>query len=103
MARIVAEQVFDPPLSEEASSQLARRIDECLMSRYGCWRRSYVSLDRRRVTCEFDAPDAESVREAMRLAGAPFERVWVAEVFAVEDSPELQAKLDEAIRRRPGQ
>ena len=95
MARIVCEQVFDPPMSEEDYAAFARRLDPCLEVRDSMWRRSYVSPDRTRMTCEFDAPDAEVVREAFRSAGMKFERVWAAEVFAIEDYPEMMAKLAE--------
>jgi hypothetical protein len=46
------------------------------------------------MVCEFEAPDAESVREALRAAGQPFDRVWPATVHAVEDYPEHRARLD---------
>ena len=36
---------------------------------------------------------AESVREALRTAGIPYERVWTASVFAIEDYPEMMARL----------
>jgi hypothetical protein len=93
MARIVVEQVFDPPMSEEAYAAFAKRLDPCLEARNAMWRRSYVSPDKTRMTCEFEAPDAETVRDAMRMAGLKFERVWTAQVFAVEDYPELMEKL----------
>jgi hypothetical protein len=44
--------------------------------------------------CEFEAPDAESVRDALRSANVPFDRVWSATVFDAVDYPELKAKLD---------
>ncbi len=94
MARVVVEQVFEPPMSEEDYATFAKRLDPCLEIRSAQWRRSYVSPDRTRMTCEFEAPDAESVREAMRAAGMKFERVWTANVFAVEDYPDLMAKLE---------
>jgi hypothetical protein len=100
MARILVEQVFDPPMSEEAYAAFSKRLDPCLEARNAFWRRSYVSKDRRRMTCEFEAPDAEMVREAMRSAGLPFERAWSAEVFAIEDYPELMAKIGAG--RSPG-
>jgi hypothetical protein len=93
MARVVVEQVFEPPMSDEDYAAFASRLDPCLEVRGALWRRSYVSPDKRRMTCEFEAPDADSVREAMRSAGLKFERVWTAEVFAIEDYPELMAKL----------
>jgi molybdenum-dependent DNA-binding transcriptional regulator ModE len=46
------------------------------------------------MVCEFEAPDAESVREACRAAGIPYERVWTADVYAVEDYPEMMKKLE---------
>jgi hypothetical protein len=94
MARVVVEQVFDPPMSEADYGSFAKRLDPCLEVRHSMWRRSYVSPDRRRMTCEFEAPDAEVVREAMRAAGLAFERVWTAEVFAIEDYPEMMKKLE---------
>ncbi len=40
---------------------------------------SYVSADRRRMICIFEAPDAESVRKANTTAVLQFDRVWTAE------------------------
>ena len=45
------------------------------------------------MACEFEAPDAESVREALRAAGIAYERVWTANVYAIEDYPEMMEKL----------
>lgn len=100
MARIVVDQSFEQPIADEEYARLARRLDPCLDVRNAMWRRSYVSADKRHVTCEFEAPDAESVREAMRSAGVPFDRVWAADVFAVEDYPELLEKLNALVARR---
>jgi hypothetical protein len=97
MARVVLEQFFEEPISEDAYAQLSKRLDPCLDARRAVWRRSYVSKDRRRITCEFEAADAEAVRQACRTANVPFERVWAAEVFAVEDYPESLAKLNQLV------
>jgi hypothetical protein len=70
----------DVPPEAEAES-IARRIDRCLEMRGARWMRSYVTQDHRRAICEFEAPDAESVREAFRMAGQSFDRVWVASLF----------------------
>jgi hypothetical protein len=37
------------------------------------------------------------VREACRSADVAFDRAWAAEVFSVEDYPELKAKLDQLL------
>jgi hypothetical protein len=93
MARVVMEQSFEQPMSDEALSQMAKRTDACLEVREGTWARSYLSNDRRRMVCEFEAPDAESVRDALRSAGVPFDRVWSAHVFDAGDYPDLAEKL----------
>jgi hypothetical protein len=93
MARIIVEQVFTEPFTDKRYAESAKALDPCLEVRSGAWRRSSFSKDKLRLTCEFEAPDAESVREAFRTAGVPFERVWAADVFAVEDYPEGQSKL----------
>lgn len=93
MARVIIEQVFKEPLTDERYAEFSKRLDPCMEVRNGLWRRSSLSLDRLRLTCEFEAPDAEAVREAFRSAGIPFERVWTANVYAVEDYPDQMAKL----------
>jgi hypothetical protein len=37
-----------------------------------------VADDGRRMLCRFTAPDAESVRVALRQAGIAFDSVWIA-------------------------
>ena len=95
MAKVVLEQSFEQPISEEEYGRFAARLDPCLEVRNGCWVRSYFSKDRRRCICEFEAPDAESVRDALRMASVPFDRVWSSDVYAVEDYPELYDKLEQ--------
>jgi hypothetical protein len=89
----MVEQVFSEPFTDERYAAFSKKIDPCIELRRGMWRRSSVSLDKLRMTCEFEAPDAESVREAFRTAGIPFERAWTANVYAVEDYPEMMEKL----------
>jgi hypothetical protein len=89
----MVEQVFSEPLTDERYGAFAKQLDPCIELRQGAWRRSSLSKDRLRVVCEFEAPDAESVREAYRLSGVPFERIWAADVFAVEDYPDMMKKL----------
>jgi hypothetical protein len=49
---------------------------------YGvAWRRSLLSADRLRMVCQYDAPDAESVRKVQREAGNGFDRVWAGAVI----------------------
>ncbi len=93
MARVIMEQVFEQPMSDEQLSEFAKRLDPCLDIRDGTWARTYLANDRRRMFCEFEAPDAESVRDALHSAGITFERVWSAQVFDATEYPELYDKL----------
>ena len=94
MARVMVEYVFSEPFSDEAYAKSAKKLDPCLEVRNGMWRRSSLAADRLRMTCEFEAPDAESVREALRAAAIPYERVWTANVYAIEDYPDMLEKLN---------
>jgi len=81
MARLILEKEFDPPLTPEQHDLDAQRMDGCLDAYGARWIRSFLSTDRKRIVCEFEAEDAEAVRSAFRSAGVPFARVWTAEVF----------------------
>jgi hypothetical protein len=81
MPRLIVEHTYDPPLTEEAHRRAAQRLDPCLDAHGARWMCSYISHDRRRMICEFEAPDAESVRQSMRSADVTFDRVWTSEVF----------------------
>src|SRR5438309_10410790 len=93
MARVIVEQIFTEPFTDEHYAKFAKQLDPCLDVRDGLWRRSSLSNDRLRMTCEFEAPDAESVREALRSADIAYERVWTANVYAIEDYPEMMDRL----------
>jgi len=100
MARVIVEYVYTEPFTDERYTASAKKLDPCLEVRNGMWRRSSLSVDRLRMTCEFEAPDAESVREALRTAGIPYDRVWTANVYAVEDYPDLKVKLDALLAKQ---
>jgi len=48
--------------------------------------RSYLALDRKRLICEFEAADAEQVRDSYRSAGVSFDHCWTATVSS-RDKP----------------
>jgi hypothetical protein len=93
MASIIVEYKFAHSMSDEELGHLAKKLDTCLELRNGAWVRSSLSEDRKRMICEFEAPDAESVREALRTSGQEFERAWPAHVFSVDQYPELLEKV----------
>ena len=81
MTHLIVEQTFETPLTDEAHARIGQRLDQCLEAYDARWMRSYLSTDRRRMVCEFEAPDAEAVRSSYRSAGLAFDRVWTAELF----------------------
>ena len=86
MAHLIVEQTFETPLTDDDHNRLGQRLDRCLEAYGARWMRSYLSTDRRRMVCEFQAADAEAVRTSYRSAGVRFDRVWTAELYA-RDAP----------------
>ncbi|CAG2156042.1 nickel-binding protein [Cupriavidus numazuensis] len=80
MSRIVVERSFATPQSDEDMKIVADRERPCLALYNVAWRRSLISADRMRMVCEYEAPDAETVRKIQREAAASFDRVWVGDV-----------------------
>ena len=81
MSRIVVERSFESPQSEADMKAVADRERPCLAAYDATWRRSLVSADRKRMVCEYEAADAETMRRIQREAGAQFDRIWVGEVI----------------------
>jgi hypothetical protein len=80
-AIVVVETEFNPPLTDEEHARIGKRLDHCAELRSARWMRSYLSADRTRMVCEFEAPDAESIRDAYRNADVAFLRAWSAELY----------------------
>ncbi len=79
MTLIIIESSFDPPLTEdEFLEKVADRVNPCLDEREARWVTSYMAVDGRRRVCVFEAKDAEAIRQAYRLSGVKFDRVWAA-------------------------
>ncbi len=80
MSRIVVERNFETPQSDEDMKRVADRERPCLAVYNVTWKRSLIATDRKRMVCEYEAPDAETVRKVQREAAAEFDRVWVGDV-----------------------
>jgi hypothetical protein len=81
MPRIIVERSFDSPPSDEDLTAADIRERPCLHIYGVVRRRSLLSADRLRMVCEYEAPDAESVRKVQREAGNQFERIWAGSVI----------------------
>lgn len=82
MAHVVVERSFPMPQTDEDLALVEDRLAPCSEVHGVVWKRSVVSLDRRHMVCEYDAPDAETVRKVQREAGAAFDHIWSGEVIA---------------------
>jgi Protein of unknown function (DUF4242) len=80
MSRIIVERNFETPQSDADMATVADRERPCLGIYNVQWKRSLLSTDRRRMVCEYEAADAETVRKVQREAQAAFDRIWVADV-----------------------
>ncbi len=75
-ANVLVRRRFEQPVTLE---EIQAREDAgawCLEARRVKFIRTFFSTDCRRMICLYQAPDAESVRQAQRQAGMPVEDVW---------------------------
>lgn len=87
MAIIICERSFSTALSIGDFGGAGAVLQPCLDVRGIRWLGSSLAADGRRSVCKFEAADAESVREANRAAGLPFERVWAAQELPAPGLP----------------
>lgn len=85
MIHVVVECEYDTPFDKKKWLEADMRLLPCLEAHGATWIRSQVSLDGQRTMCEFEAPDADSIRTAYRKTGVAFKRVWIAEVLTPDD------------------
>ena len=80
LQRIVVERSFDEPHTDADMRLVQGRMRPCLEAYQVSWKRTVVSADRKRVLCEYEAPDTETVRRIQHEAGAQFDRIWIGDV-----------------------
>lgn len=78
MPEFVVERTFSAPLADEDLHNLMQRMEPCLRNYRVDWVRSYLSTDRLRSICYYEAADAGSVRDVQREVEAAFDKVWPA-------------------------
>jgi hypothetical protein len=87
MAHVILQHSPQPPLSLDELRANDARAAACFDLHRVCHVRSHLGHDGRRAVCEFDAPDAESVRIGLRQLGVEFDRVWSATLHEPPDAP----------------
>ena len=79
MSLFVVEERFDPPIDAASLNPYTDALSPCLKTYDVNWVSSFVARDGSQCVCVYEAPDAESVRRAYRLAEVPFQfKVWPA-------------------------
>jgi hypothetical protein len=78
MPFLIIEYDFDPPITAEGLRQMKAKLAPCVGVRNIRGIRTVIAEDGTRGFCEVEGPDAETVREAYRIARVPFRSVWPA-------------------------
>ena len=73
---VVVERSFATPVRFEDIAAIAGAKAWCLETHKVTHVRTFFSLDRQRMLCFYQAPDAEAVRLAQREAAMPVDAVW---------------------------
>jgi hypothetical protein len=81
MEHVIVERIFAEPVSVEQLRASLQRSESCMTMHRVRFLRTSLSRDGRRTICEYEAPDAESVRVVNQRLDLPFERAWTATVL----------------------
>jgi hypothetical protein len=84
MEHVMVERVFSEPVTVEQLRASLQRGESCMTMYRVRFLRTNLSRDGLRMICEYEAPDAESVRLVQQRLGMAFERVWTATVLSAE-------------------
>ena len=85
METVVVERTFAEPVDYETIQAVEDEHAWCLEKYRITYVQTFFSSDRKRMICVYEAPDAEAVRAANRVAGMPFERIYTASVHGPPD------------------
>src|SRR5262245_53576307 len=87
MAEVFVERAFESPITRDDVLAMAERGRSCFGLHRVDWRGSLLAAGGRKLVCRFKAPDAESLRIALRTSGVPDGRLWPG---TVHDGPKLR-------------
>lgn len=83
MELVIVERTYAEPLTDELGASLTRRFGPCFSLRRINRLHSYISKDRMRTVCVYEAPDASSVRDVHDREGIPYVRIWSADMLSI--------------------
>jgi len=88
MTDVFLERAWPTPVTMADVRGMVEAEDGCFGLHRVEWCASYLSSDARELLCHFRGPDAESVRIALRQAGADLSNLWSG---TVHDAPGVSA------------
>jgi Protein of unknown function (DUF4242) len=84
---VLVERTFDNPVMLEQIQSIAQGAAWCMKAHHVRIARTFFSVDRKRMLCFYEAPDAESVRLAQREAAMPVDMVWAFDRIGPDTIP----------------
>lgn len=85
MSDVFLERQFADPLTDDDLVSMARGSSACFDLHRVDWQESFLSSDHTRLLCHYRAPDAESVRTALRSLDADMRIHWPGTVHEAPD------------------
>lgn len=82
MPLIVVERTFETPPSDADLKAIGEKQAQCIAIYGVTYRHSALSDDHRRMICQYEAADTESVRKVQHEIGAPFDTIWTGKIVA---------------------
>jgi Protein of unknown function (DUF4242) len=79
MELVLVERRFEKPVAFEDIQGQERAHSWCLDAYHVRFLKTFLSKDRRRMLCLYEAPDAEAVRRSQEQARVPFEHAWTCQ------------------------
>ncbi len=92
MSLVIVETTADQPITDDYLHAADQQMLPCLNARNIFWNYSFLSSDRRRMICTFNAPDAGSVRESYQRAGLSSRLIWAGDLIEPDAPPQHQVK-----------
>jgi hypothetical protein len=81
MAIVVLERSVKEPATEEYVEGMRQAAETCFEINDVVRKATYLSEDRRRFVCIFEARDVESVRRSLETVGMDYEHLYAATFF----------------------
>ena len=96
---VFVQRRYGPAGMREPERPDSERLDPCLDLHGVVRQRSYLAQDGKRILCHFRAPDAESLRSALRVAGIDYDALWAGSMSDLPGAAEFVLVVERAFER----